>query len=93
MKRFVLARDVKVDDIICFDSPSSKVLVDRISVALCDGSIGIHGNDDTFSIFLKPTDRIQVLDLSAQIDAYAQRNAAQALSLQINANPQNAGYF
>jgi len=93
MKRFIPASQVKVGDIICFDTPSSKVLIDRISEARCDGWIGLHGNDDTFSIFLKPTDRIQVLDLSAQIDAYAQRNAAQALGLQIKANPQNAGYF
>lgn len=32
-----------------------------VFVAGCDGAIGLHGNDETYSIFLKPTDRIQVV--------------------------------
>ena len=93
MKRFVMASQVKEGDIICFDSPSSKVLIESISVAQCDGSIGLHGNNDTYSIYLKPTDRIQVLDLHHEKDAREERMNAKALRLQIEANPKDAGYF
>lgn len=59
--RYTPASNVKVGDAICFDNPNSQILIDRISVAECDGAIGLHGNDETYSIFLKPTDRIQVV--------------------------------
>ena len=42
---------------------------------------------------VEPGECIHVLDMGAKNDAFEAHNAAQALRLQIESNPQNAGYF
>ena len=58
---FIKANEVKEGDTIFFDTINSAVTIDRVSESKCDSWIGLHGNNDTYSTFLKPTDRIQVL--------------------------------
>lgn len=56
------AADVKAGDTIIFDTPRWDVPIERISVAQCDGWVGLHGNKEQFSLYLKPTDTIRVLN-------------------------------
>ena len=55
------APDVKVGDVITFDNPRYDVAIESIGEANCAYSIVLRGNNDTYSIFLKPTDTIRVL--------------------------------
>jgi hypothetical protein len=57
---FVHAADIIEGDIVCFGNPKSEVTIERLSVAQCDGAIGMHGNDDTWHAWYPPTDRIRV---------------------------------
>jgi hypothetical protein len=51
---------VKVGDTIIFNQPRYDVTVERTS-ATVDGWIGLHANDDTWSLYLKPADTARVL--------------------------------
>jgi hypothetical protein len=57
-----LATSVKVGDIITFDDPRYDVAIESIGEARCDYSVILRGNNDTYTLFLKPTDTIRVLN-------------------------------
>ena len=61
---FVPVSEIRVGAVLRFGHPSFVIRVERISVAKSDGSIGLHGNDDTWTSFYKPTDRVPVLNTS-----------------------------
>ena len=60
MKTFVAVTAVKVGDTLCFANPPSQVTVEHISDGRCDGKIGLHGNDDTWSCFYGPQERVRI---------------------------------
>lgn len=51
--------NVKEGDTLCYGDGTT-VLIERVSEARCDGWIGLHGNNDTFSTWFKPTDRVRI---------------------------------
>lgn len=53
-----IATDVREGDTITFDDPRYDVVIERITHG--DHTIGLHGNNDTYSLFLRPTDTIRV---------------------------------
>ncbi len=59
-KVFVSASSVQVGDTLCFANPPQDVVVEEISHARSDGSVGFHANDGTWSSFYKPLDRLRV---------------------------------
>jgi hypothetical protein len=61
MKTYVPASAVKVGDTLCFANPRHDVRIERISEARCDGSIGLHGNNDTWSSYYQPQNRVRIL--------------------------------
>ena len=65
MKTYVNASAVKVGDTLCFGNPAQQVTVERISEARADGSIGFHGNNDTWSSFYRPQNRVRILKQDA----------------------------
>ncbi len=60
MKNFVNASCVKVGDTLCFANPPHEVLVQEISQARGDGSIGFHGCEGTWSTFYRPHHRVRI---------------------------------
>ena len=56
----IAANQVKVGDIITFDTANSNVRIERISEAKCDGAVGLHANDETWSSYYQPEDRIRI---------------------------------
>ena len=65
MKTFVPANEVREGDVLCFGNPQSEVTIERLSVAECDGAIGLHGNNETWSAWYKPTDRVRIAERAA----------------------------
>lgn len=61
MKKYKFAHEVVVGDTLCFGDPKSRVTIERISKAECDGAIGLYANGGAWSIHYKPTDRVRVL--------------------------------
>lgn len=53
------ADQVKVGDTITFDHHRYNVTVETITRG--EHLIGLHANDDTYSLFLKPTETVRVL--------------------------------
>lgn len=53
-----IATNVREGDTITFDDPRYDVVIDRITHG--ELTIGLHGNNDTYSLFLRPTDTIRV---------------------------------
>lgn len=60
------ATAVKVGDTIIFDCPMRGRLIERTSIAECDGWIGLHASNGDWRIFLAPTDTIRVLTPTAE---------------------------
>lgn len=57
----VQASEVKVGDILCFDTPGQDVKVERISIAqMIDASIGLHANGGTWSSFYRPDEIVRI---------------------------------
>lgn len=59
MKRYINAAQLKEGDILSYGD-GTRVTVERITEAQCDGAVGIHGNNDTWTSFYKPTDRVRI---------------------------------
>ncbi|BDT74156.1 hypothetical protein os4_37090 (plasmid) [Comamonadaceae bacterium OS-4] len=59
--RFVYAMDVRAGDVLRFGNPISRVRVERTTQARSDGSIGLHGNNDTWSGFYQPQNRVRIV--------------------------------
>lgn len=59
MKRFASASSVKEGDVLAYANPRQSIIVERISVNGI-GKIGFHGNDDTWSAFYWPGERVRV---------------------------------
>lgn len=60
MKKFCFASQVREGHVLCFANPASEVRIERISENPHTGTIGLHGKNDTWSTFYKPTDRVRV---------------------------------
>ncbi len=60
MKKFCFASQIREGDVLCFANPASQVRIERISENPNTGTIGLHANNDTWSSFYKPTDRVRV---------------------------------
>ncbi|CAN7647552.1 hypothetical protein LJR129_005043 [Acidovorax sp. LjRoot129] len=61
MKEYCFASQVREGDVLCFSNPASNVRIERISEVHGAGTVGLHANDDTWSTFYKPTDRVRVI--------------------------------
>lgn len=61
MKLYVNASQVRVGDTLCFANPSTDVRVERVTQARSNGSIGMHGNNDTWTSFYEPGHRVRIL--------------------------------
>ncbi len=59
-KRFVFADEVREGDTVCFANPASEVTIERISTARSDGSVGLHGNNGTWTCFYAPKSRVRI---------------------------------
>lgn len=57
---FVFAKDVRIGDVLRFANSTASVNVERITSAQSDGSIGLHGNDDTWTGFYQPQNRVRI---------------------------------
>lgn len=57
----IAARAVREGDTMFIPSSRLRVFVDRLSEARSDGRIGIHGNDEAWSAWYAPTERVLVL--------------------------------
>ena len=57
--RRITAAEVRDGDTLCL-THSQEVVIERITEARCDGAIGLHGADATFSSWYRPTDRVLV---------------------------------
>lgn len=56
---WVRADEVREGDTLrCGDR--TEVVIERISVAKCDGAIGLHGNNDTWSTWYQPSNRVRI---------------------------------
>lgn len=60
MNKSCFASQVREGDVLCFANPASNVHIERISEVQGAGTVGLHANDDTWSTFYKPTDRVRV---------------------------------
>jgi hypothetical protein len=58
--RFVYAKDVRAGDVLRFANPHYLVRIERVTQARSDGSIGLHGNNDTWYGFYKPENRVRI---------------------------------
>lgn len=58
---FTAASEVRVGDTLCYGNPRSQVTIERLSVARCDGAIGMHAKGDTWACWYQPTDRVRVV--------------------------------
>lgn len=58
--RWVDAKDVRVGDTLWFGNPRHTVIVERVTQARSNGDIGLHGNNDTWSGFYKPSNRVRI---------------------------------
>ena len=58
-KQYVRADQVREGDILCYGD-HTEVVIERISVARCDGAIGLHGNNDTWSTWYQPQHHVRV---------------------------------
>lgn len=63
---FVSAADIAEGDTLCFLDARFNVVVERISVARCDGWIGLHANNDTWSAWYPPTEIKRVIPAAIQ---------------------------
>jgi hypothetical protein len=52
--------DIKVGDTIIFDNPRYDIRIERITHGHY-ATVGLYANDDTFCLYLAPTDTIRVL--------------------------------
>ena len=59
-KRWMAAADVKEGDILCYGHHQPELVVERITVREFDGAIGLHGNNDTWSVWYAPHYRVRV---------------------------------
>lgn len=102
LKKWIAADQVAEGDVLCFEGPAGMVTVERITVA-ADGWIGLHANDDTFSTYYKPADRVRVkaprpieVDMAVHeakvAGTYGSHNERAALILQIATSPDQWGY-
>lgn len=60
LKRFVFADEVQEGDTVCFVNPASDVVIERISTARSDGSVGLHGNNGTWTSFYSPKSCVRI---------------------------------
>lgn len=58
-EQYVRADQVREGDILCYGD-RTEVVIERISVARCDGAIGLHGNNDTWSTWYQPQHHVRV---------------------------------
>lgn len=58
--RWVCAKDVRAGDVLWFGNPRHTVRIERITQARCNGEVGLHGNNDTWSGFYKPDNRVRI---------------------------------
>ena len=58
-KPYVRADQVREGDTLCYGD-RTEVVIERISVARCDGAIGLHGNNDTWSTWYQPQHHVRV---------------------------------
>lgn len=65
-KRFVQVTEVQEGDVLCY--ADGEIQIERVSVARCDGWIGLHGNNDTWSTWFAPSRRVRI---KAQAEAGA----------------------
>lgn len=61
MNQYIPASNVQVGDTLRFGDSRLEITIERISEAQCDGAVGLHGNNETWSSFYKPTDRVPVI--------------------------------
>ncbi len=59
--RWIDAKDVRVGDTLWFGNPRHTVVVERVTQARSNGDIGLHGNNDTWSGFYKPSNRVRIV--------------------------------
>lgn len=55
------AANVKPGDVVIFDTPRWDVTIERVFNAQTDGWIKLTGNSETWTLFLKNTDTVRVL--------------------------------
>ena len=55
----ITAAKVQEGDALCL-SHTQEVVIERISEARCDGAVGLHGNNETWSSWYRPTDFVRV---------------------------------
>lgn len=55
---YMRADQVQKGDIISYGD-RTEVAIERVSVARCDGAIGLHGNNDTWSVWYQPNHHIR----------------------------------
>lgn len=60
-----VATAVKVGDTIIFDNPRYDTRIERITHGQY-ATVGLYANNDTFSLYLEPTDTIRVLKLTTE---------------------------
>lgn len=59
IKQYIRADKVQEGDTLCYGD-RTEVVVERISVAVCDGAIGLHANNDTWSTWYQPHQHVRV---------------------------------
>lgn len=58
--RWVDAKDVRVGDTLWLGNPRHRVIVERVTQTRSNSDIGLHGNNETWSGFYKPTNRVRI---------------------------------
>jgi hypothetical protein len=58
-KVFIRADQLQEGDVLCYPG-NTVVHIERLTVAQCDGAIGIHGNNDTYSTWYPPHNRVRI---------------------------------
>lgn len=61
VKTFIYASQAQVDDVLQFSFPRESIEVGKITIAGCDGWIGIHAHNASWRAYYKPTDRVPVI--------------------------------
>ena len=75
MKKFISANQVKEGDTLCLGNPKQNILIERVTVASSTGSIGLHGNDDTWTAFYGPNHRVRIA-CPASVPGVVKRNSS-----------------
>jgi hypothetical protein len=58
-KTYVRADQVQEGDTLCYGD-RTEVVIERVSVARCDGAIGLHGNNETWSTWYQPHHHVRI---------------------------------